>query len=236
VPREQASASLPPFWRPGDPVEPLVRLLDRGGVLAIPSESSYGLGVDPLSREGVKAVYRIKGREAGKPLPVVVADLAQLRRLGIASDLPILKLLSALWPAALSAVLPLAGPPPPAAVAAAAGTGSLAVRIPAHRGLRTLLAELGRGLTATSANRSGGEPALDAPAAARLLAGEDAMVVDAGLLPGGPPSTLVAPSGSPGGGAGDGNGALRVLRAGSFPLDRLRERLVRDDRNGRNGG
>lgn len=198
-----------PFWRPGDPVEPLRDLLRRGGVLAIPTESSYGLGADPRNPAGVETVYRIKGREMGKALPVVVADRAQLGRLGIDPGLPILDALFACWPGPLTAVLPLAQPLP-----ASAGERSLAVRVPGHAGLRALLSELGHGLTATSANRSGGAPALDPAELPELLAGEEAVVVvDGGVLPGGPPSTLVAIEGS----------GLVVLRTGSFPVDRLRE-------------
>ncbi|HVR99302.1 MAG TPA: Sua5/YciO/YrdC/YwlC family protein, partial [Thermoanaerobaculia bacterium] len=62
-----------PLWRWGDPVGPLSELLARGGVLAIPTESSYGLGADPWNPAGVETIYRLKGRERGKPLPVVVA-------------------------------------------------------------------------------------------------------------------------------------------------------------------
>jgi L-threonylcarbamoyladenylate synthase len=198
------------FWRPGDPVEPLRSLVARGGVLAIPTESSYGLGADPRNPVGVEAIYRIKERERGRPLPVVVADLGQLRDLGIDPGLPILEALSACWPAPLTAVLPVARPLP-----AAAGEPTLAVRIPAHEGLRWLLAELGTGLTATSANRSGEAPVLDPEGVAELLAGADAIVVDGGVLPGGPPSTLVAIEAS---------GPV-VLRTGSYPVERLRERL-----------
>jgi L-threonylcarbamoyladenylate synthase len=198
------------FWRPGDPVEPLRSLVARGGVLAIPTESSYGFGADPRNPVGVEAIYRIKERERGKPLPVVVADLEQLRDLGIDPRLPILEALSACWPAPLTAVLPIERPLP-----AAAGEPTLAVRIPAHESLRRLLAELGHGLTATSANRSGEAPVLDPEGAAELLAGADAIVVDGGVLPGGPPSTLVAIEAS---------GPV-VLRTGSFPIERLRERL-----------
>ena len=202
------------LWRPGDPIEPLRALLARGGVLAIPTESSYGLGADPRNRDGVEAIYRIKGREGSKALPVVVSDLEQLRDLGIDPGLPILEALADCWPAPLTAVLPIARPLP-----AAAGEPTLAVRIPAHDGLRRLLAGLGHGLTATSANRSGEPPILDPEGVAELLAGLDsgveAAVVDGGVLPGGPPSTLVAIEAS---------GPV-VLRTGIFPVDRLRERL-----------
>jgi L-threonylcarbamoyladenylate synthase len=195
------------FWRWGDPVEPLRELLARGGVLAIPTESSYGLG-DPRNSKGVEAIYRIKGREPRKALPVVVADLDQLADLGIDPDLSILSPLSVCWPGPLTAVLPITRPVP-----AAAGEPTLAVRIPGHEGLRRLLAALGHGLTATSANPSGEAPVLDPQGAADLLAGEDAVVVDGGVLPGGLPSTLVAIE----------EAGPVVLRTGRFPVERLRE-------------
>jgi L-threonylcarbamoyladenylate synthase len=204
------------FWRWGDPVEPLRELLRRGGVLAIPTESSYGLGADPRNRKGVEAIYRIKRREPHRALPVVVADLEQLADLGIDPDLSILKPLSACWPGPLTAVLPIKRPTARTdEIPAAAGEPTLAVRIPGHEGLRSLLAALGHGLTATSANPSGGEPVLDPGSAADLLEGEDAMVVDGGVLPGGPPSTLVAIE----------EAGPVVLRTGRFPVERLREVL-----------
>jgi L-threonylcarbamoyladenylate synthase len=199
-------------FRFGDPVGPLQDLLRRGGILAIPTESSYGLGVDPWNPAGVEAVYRVKGREAGKALPVVIAGREQLAGLGVDPDLYIVERLLALWPAALTAVLPVERPLP-----ASAGERTLAVRVPDHPALRELLAALGTGLTATSANRSGGEPILDPAGVEELLAGEDAMVVDGGVLAGGPPSTLVAIE----------EGGPKVLRTGKFPAGRLLEELGR---------
>jgi L-threonylcarbamoyladenylate synthase len=198
------------LFRFGDPVDPLRDLLARGGIVAFPTESSYGLGVDPRNPAGVEAIYRIKEREAGKPLPVVVAGRDQLAGLGIDPDLNIVKRLFALWPAPLTAVLPVARSLP-----ASAGTRTLAVRVPDHGPLRELLAALGHGLTATSANRSGEAPMVDPAEVAGLLAGEDAMVVDGGVLPGGPPSTLVAIEGD----------RVVVLRSGRFPAERLEEDL-----------
>jgi L-threonylcarbamoyladenylate synthase len=199
-------------FRFGDPVDPLRDLLRRGGVVAFPTESSYALGVDPWNRTGVEAIYRIKEREAGKALPVVIAGRGELAGLGIDPDLHIVKRFAAVWPAPLTVVLPLARPLP-----ASAGGGSLAVRVPDHEELRGLLAALGHGLTATSANRSGGEPILDPADLGELLAGEDSRVVDGGVLAGGLPSTLVAIE-------GDG---LVVLRTGRFPAGRLDQVLGR---------
>ncbi len=166
----------------------LEALLTAGGVVAFPTESSYGLGVDPASASGVEAIFRLKGRERGKPLPVVAASFAQLRSLGVVEDSEALAWGLARWPAALTVVVPVAAP-----VAASAGRAELAVRIPAHAGLRELLARRGGPLTATSANPSGEPPYLEAEAVADWLARERvrAAVVEGGRLPGGPPSTLV---------------------------------------------
>jgi L-threonylcarbamoyladenylate synthase len=200
-----------PTWRldgePSGSVDVLTECLGRGGLLVFPTESSYALGADPRNPRAVEAVYRIKSREAGKPLPVVVGVQRHLAHLGIDPNLPILSRLAACWPGAVTVILPrIEGAPPLPAVAEAR---SVAVRIPGPRAMRELLAELGP-LTATSANVSGEPPVLDPVEAARLLVGKDdlmgkddltgedgvgadGIVIDGGRLAGGPPSTLVAP-------------------------------------------
>ena len=201
---------LPGRWRCGEPLAPLRAALDRGGVLAVPTESSYGLAAKPGDPRGVEAIYRLKGRQRGQPLPVVAADLDQLAELGVAIDEPVFRRLAALWPAALTLIVPV-GP----GIAAAAGGETLAVRVPDHRPLRELLAGLGSALTATSANLSGQPPVLEPQGLEGLLAGHDALIVDGGVLPGGAPSTLLAL----------GAGGLTVLRRGRYPIADLRRRV-----------
>jgi len=200
------------LWHFGESLDVLALRVARGAILALPTESSYALAVDPRNPVGVEAIYRAKGREPGKPLPVIAADLAQLARLGVDVESAACRQISPHWPAPLSWVAPIRADLP-----AAAGTGSLAVRIPAHAGLRHLLAELGTALTATSANRAG-EPPVLTPEGARQLLVEcgvgDAAVVDGGELPGGPPSTLVRFTGA---------GNLEVLRRGSFAPEKILE-------------
>ncbi len=218
----EARSGAPLRWRSGDPIELLRALYARGGVIAFPTESSYGLGADPNCADGVAAVERIKRRidshsgshgdesdSERKPLPVVVADLEQLRALGIDPDSERVGRLARIWPAPLSAVLPLREG---AAPAAALGRRTLAVRIPDHPDLCALLAAVGP-LTATSANRTGEPPLLLADEVAALLgaAGILDTAVVAGHAPGGPPSTLIAWEG----------GEIRILRSGPFPAERL---------------
>ena len=194
-----------PFWHWDDDPADLIAVLRRGGVLAIPTESSYALAVDPLDERGVAAVFAVKGRAEGEALPVVIADLEQAAALGVDRDAAGLQSVATRWPAALTIVVPI-----PRAIPASAGDASIAIRVPDHARLRSLLARTGP-LTATSANRSGEPPLLDPTAAAQLLEGVDSRVVDGGLLGGGAPSTLVRWVG----------GGFRVLRAGRYPLDRL---------------
>ncbi len=208
----------PRRWTWGDPIGPLAAALERGAILGIPTESSYGLAVDPESDRGVAAVYRLKRRAASMPLPVVAADLEQIRRLGGETETAERLGLTGLWPAPLTLLLPVARELP-----AAAGSGRIGFRVPAHAGLRGLLRDLGRGVTATSANRSGEPPLLDASDMLRLLEGCDAVLVDGGRLPGGEPSTVV----------GVGEGGIEIVRRGAFPLERLEGAVRRAAEGGR---
>jgi L-threonylcarbamoyladenylate synthase len=206
------SATSSRRWRPGDPIEPVARLLERGGLLAIPTESSYGLAVLPGSARGVEAVARVKGRPQEMGLPVVAASREQIVALGVAPDSPQLDLLAPLWPAPLTVVLDL-GSPLPAGRSDDGGTvATVAVRIPACPPLLDLLESLGRALTATSANRTGEPPVLDPADLCALLDGEDWLWVDGGVLAGGPPSTLVRWDAA----GDDRKGRWNVLRAGAF--------------------
>lgn len=202
-------SSRPEVWRPGDDLGRLRAILDAGGVVAIPTESSYGLAVDPRNPAGVEAVYRVKERERGKPLLVVVADMDQLIDLVGPGALADCGEALEVWPAPLTVLVGIASGYD---VPAAAGAPDLAVRIPARPDLREWIRRLGP-LTATSANRSGEPPILEPDHLPELLAACDApsAVVDAGVLPGGPPSTL----------ADLRSGRRRVLRRGAVALRNL---------------
>jgi len=202
----------PDSWRWGDDLAVLANLLARGGMLAIPTESTYGLGVDPRSAEGVAALYHFKSRPLDKALPVVMGDLEQLKLVGGDPDSPELVELAALWPAPLTVIVPIERPIP-----ASAGGRTLAVRVPAHERLRTLLLELGRPLTATSANPSGESPVSDPSMLTVMLSGWPSVIVDDGVLTGGPVSTIVQSV----------EEGYRVLRVGNVSPEWLRGRVTR---------
>lgn len=161
--------------------------LQSGEVAAIPTESSYGLAALPDSQRGVDKIFRIKGRDDHKPLPVVIADSEQAGALGVDLEHPLWRWASDRWPAPLSVVVPTRRE-----LVAQRGAAGLAVRIPAYAPLRRLLTSLGVGLTATSANRSGADALLRSAEVAELLESQGGWLIDAGDLPGGPPSTVVA--------------------------------------------
>ncbi len=158
-------------------------VLAGGGIVALPTETFYGLAVRPDDETAVRRVFALKGRPADRALLVVAASVAQLASwVRIASRWR--ARLEAVWPAPVTVVLPSAR------ASAAAGAATLAVRVPAHRLLRELLAELGP-LTATSANASGAPPCTRPDDVARTLGHGLALLLDGGETPGGAASTLL---------------------------------------------
>jgi len=172
-----------------------------GGVAVVPTETFYALAADPLSETGVRRVLEIKRRDEGKPLLVLFGARRQLDVLGVASAWDALDLLFRIWPAALTAVVPLRAPIP-----ASRGAATLGVRLPAHERLRELLSRT-VAVTGTSANRAGEEPCTRPDEVARLLGDDIDFLIDGGRTPGGAPSTLIDTTVEP----------PRVLRAGAFP-------------------
>ncbi len=154
-----------------------------GGVVLIPTESHYGLAVDPLRPDAVAKVFALKGRPEGQALPVVCSDWEQVKSLVSIPDEHRVKL-ARVWPAALTVVAPCSRP------VAAASMDTLAVRIPDHDALRALLYRVGP-LTATSANRHGEPPCPTVQAALESLLGDPDLILDAGDLAGGSVSTVV---------------------------------------------
>jgi len=181
-------------------LEEIRRSVRAGGVLAIPTDTFYGLAADPLSEAAIGRIFALKGRSAAQALPVVVASAAQLAELGVQAPDAILAKLEAIWPAPLTAVLPITRP-----IAASGGARTLAVRVPALASLRALLASIGP-LTATSANRSGFPPARNASQALEACGSGIDFVLDGGGSESTLPSTLVDLTKSP----------PEILRSGAF--------------------
>ena len=164
-----------------------------GGIVAIPTDTLYGLAVDPFNAGAVARIYDVKGRSAERALPLVAADVAQVTaKLGNLSAVAT-RLAERFWPGPLTLLIASSAALAPDVTA---GTGTVAVRVPAHDAVRALCRVCGTPLTATSANISG-RPASDDPdEVARTLGGLIDALLDGGKTPGGAPSTIVDATGS----------------------------------------
>ena len=162
-------------------------VLERGGLVAVPTETFYGLGVNPFDKAALNRLSLVKGRADGKPILVLVSSLRDVSSfvVRIPSAAPIL--MEAFWPGALTILFPAQASIP---VALTAGTGLVGMRVSSCGPLGELLARVGP-LTGTSANRTGASPAQTAHEVDDALGEELDIIIDAGATPGGLPSTVV---------------------------------------------
>jgi L-threonylcarbamoyladenylate synthase len=182
--------------------------LRQGGVVVFPTETFYGMAADPGQPEAVAAVFDVKGRPDGMPLPLVAASIAQVEQFaGLLRGANRL-LAEAFWPGPLTIVLDA---PDGLAPAVHAGTGTVAIRVPSHDMARALAEACGTPVTATSANRSGEPAVVDLSGIASITNDPRVFVLDGGRTPGGAPSTIVDARATP----------ARILRAGAVPSDRV---------------
>ena len=162
----------------------IARLLREGNVVLLPTDTIYGLHALATDDAAVDRIIEIKGRNETKPFIVLAASVEQLEELGISADPEVLNGLRDIWPAPLTAILPLRTP-----IAASRGASTLAVRIPALDWLRDLVARTGP-LVSTSANRSGEPPATSPDDVARDLQNGIDAIVDGGVRDGEPSAIL----------------------------------------------
>lgn len=165
-------------------------VLNAGGLVAVPTETVYGLAARADSAEAVAAIYRAKGRPSFNPLIVHVTDLAQAKRLAVFSE-DAAKVAECAWPGALTLVLPLRERAP-IAPAVTAGLPTIALRSPDHPVMRALIAATGLPLAAPSANRSNGISPTSAAHVAAALGGRIEMILDGGECETGLESTILA--------------------------------------------
>lgn len=185
----------------GEAMERALALLEGGDVVAIPTETVYGLAADATNGIGVARIFEAKGRPRFNPLIAHVADIAMAERIAVFDPLS-KRLAEAFWPGPLTLVLPQRsgnGIHP----LVTAGLDTIALRMPRGFG-GELIARLGRPLAAPSANSSGRISATTAEAVAADLGAKIRLVVDGGATPVGLESTIVKVEGKD----------LRLLRPG----------------------
>ncbi|MCI5209706.1 MAG: threonylcarbamoyl-AMP synthase [Candidatus Electrothrix sp. ATG2] len=165
------------------------RLLCQGGLIAFPTETYYGLGVDPFNVEALQRLFNVKQRTPDKAVLVLVAEQAQVTELAAEVPAVLKKLMARFWPGPLTLVFP--GRPILPSILTG-GTGNIGIRQSPHPLAASLLREFGGPITATSANRSGAAPAITAAEVQESLGTEIDLILDGGTTPGGAGSTLVS--------------------------------------------
>jgi len=170
-------------------VEDGIFILKRGGIVAFPTDTVYGLGASISIRQAVERVYQIKRRPRGTPLPILLADKSQIGE--VAEPVPPIAWLLAgkFLPGALTMVLYKKSKSIPDIVTG--GGKTVAVRIPAHPIPVALVRGLGAPIIGTSANLSGKPSALTAAEVYAQLGDEVDLIINGGRCPGGKESTIV---------------------------------------------
>jgi L-threonylcarbamoyladenylate synthase len=188
------------------------RCLASGGLVAFPTETVYGLGADATNGEAVARLYAAKGRPQFNPLIAHVSGLAAAQRLAT-FDARAEQLAAAFWPGPLTLVLPKTADCVVSDLALA-GLDTIALRMPAHRVARELLAAFAKPIVAPSANKSGHVSPTDAAHVLADLRGRIELIVDGGACEVGVESTIVSLVDSP-----------TLLRPGGLPRAEIERAL-----------
>jgi L-threonylcarbamoyladenylate synthase len=199
-----------------DVIAQAAALIAAGDPVAVPTETVYGLAADATDAAAVARIYAAKGRPSFNPLIVHVPNLAAAEKLAV-FDQRARVLAAAFWPGPLTLVLPRR---PRAGVASlvTAGLDTIAIRVPAHRAMRALLAATGKPLAAPSANASGSISPTRAVHVHDSLGGRIPLIIDDGATEKGLESTIVR----------EVFGTTRILRQGPITSEEVRRALGGD--------
>jgi L-threonylcarbamoyladenylate synthase len=184
-------------------------MLANGAVLAIPTETFYGLAVDPFNAEAVRRVQTLKGTPHGSPILLLLSAAPQVSQVAESVPSYFSTLAERFWPGPLTIVVPVAPHVPPEV---AGGTRGVGVRVSGLPLARLLAEAFGKPLTGTSANVHGMPPCRTAREVLDSFASGIDLVLDAGPTPGGLPSTVLDLTGP----------RAAIVREGAVPLASLR--------------
>lgn len=191
-----------------------VRLLRDGELVAYPTDTVYGLGARSGDISAVRKLFAAKGRPPTRALPLLVSDSAMASV--VAEVTPVCqRLMAAFWPGALTIVMRKL---PQFNSQALAGQDTVALRVPDHDLVRSIIKVLREPITGTSANRSGMRSPVAAAEVAFQLGEMVALVIDGGRLRGSGESTLIDTTGEDG---------PRILREGAVSRERIEQTLGR---------
>jgi L-threonylcarbamoyladenylate synthase len=187
-----------------------LEVLQEGGLVAFPTDTVYGVGALAFDGRAVEAIYIAKDRPIEKAIPVLIADAADMEKVGMNIPAVAYQLAARFWPGPLTCLIPKQ-PTLPEAVSA---TATIGVRVPDHDVARFLLRAAGP-MAVTSANISGQASPSTAEEVSAQLSGRIALIIDGGKTPGGVPSTLVDCT----------QDELKIIREGPITIEEITRKL-----------
>jgi tRNA threonylcarbamoyl adenosine modification protein (Sua5/YciO/YrdC/YwlC family) len=202
--------SIDPKEPEADRIARVVQSLNAGNVAALPTDTFYGLAVDPVNLRAVDRIYEIKTRARHKPLSLLISETAQAYGLARDIDTAFDRLAERFWPGPLTIIVK-AGARLPLRVTA--NTGNVALRVPESPIARAVVHALGLPITATSANLRGMPECTDAHFVRAQLADQIPLIIDGGSTPRSMPTTIVDLSG--------GGSSWMIIREGAIPTHEI---------------
>ena len=193
-----------------DRIDYIVSCLRNGAVVALPTDTFYGLAVDPVNLHAVERIYQIKTRQKHKPLSLLISGLSQAYELARDTDARLDKLADKFWPGPLTIIV-RAGTKLP--LRSTANTGNVALRVPAAAIPRAVVECFGLPITATSANLRGESECADADSVRGQIGDRIPLIVDGGLTSHAQPTTIVDLT--------LGDGRWKILREGAIPTHEI---------------
>jgi L-threonylcarbamoyladenylate synthase len=194
----------------------VVNNLEAGNVVALPTDTFYGLAVDPVNLRAVERIYDIKTRARHKPLSLLISEVAQAYDLAREIDTAFDRLAERFWPGPLTIIVKAGGKLP---LRVTANTGNVAIRVPEAAIARAVVARLGLPITATSANLRGYPECTSAACVREQLGNQVPLIVDGGPTARSTATTIVDLSG--------GGNSWMILREGAIPTHEIALTLQR---------
>ncbi len=189
-----------------------LKVLLAGGVIAFPTDTFYGLGVDPFNEKAVNKLFELKKREKDKPLILLISSEDQLNTLVKNITIAHSMLMQKFWPGPLTLLFEPGTIIPKNILA---GSDRIGIRLPGNDMTKNLISFLGKPITAPSANLSGEAPPVSAMQVQKSFGNKVDLIIDGGTCLGGEPSTLVDAVETP----------VRILRQGAIALPDIKRVL-----------
>jgi len=193
-----------------DRIDYIVSCLRKGDIVALPTDTFYGLAVDPVNLHAVESIYRLKSRQKHKPLSLLISSLSQAYQLARDSDPRLDMLADRFWPGPLTLIV-RAGTKLP--LRSTANTGNVALRIPDAPIARAVVERFGLPITATAANLQGASECTYAACVRDQIGDRIPLIIDGGPTGRSLPTTIVDLS--------LGDGRWEILREGAIPTHEI---------------